>query len=67
MSKLRYLYGIDKADWLNMSYVEAFKRKNDLAYILISKLLEVHHSKRDFTRIADIQKAINYNNERLAE
>lgn len=67
LKEIRYLYVVDKSDWLNMVYIEAFKRKNELAVNLIGELLKVPYQKRDFTRIADIVKAIEYNNDRLKE
>jgi len=62
-----YLYGVHKATWLHMNYIEAFKLKNKLADGVLSDILSTPMLDRDNVRQNKVIDAIKYNNERLAE
>lgn len=61
MKKIEYLYGIKKATWLNVTYIDALEQKILLAQKLIDELQCSHYMERDVSRINDIQKAISFN------
>ena len=62
-----YLYGVHKATWLEMNYIDAFKEKNRLADLVLTEVLATDKLKRDNVRQNRVLDAIKYNNERLAE
>lgn len=62
-----YLYGVEKATWLDMKYKDAFILKNKLADKVLSEILEVDYRDRDTVRMGEVIKAIKYNKKRLAE
>lgn len=62
-----YLYGVHKATWLHMNYIEAFKHKNMLADGVLTEVLATPMLDRDNVRQNKVLDAIKYNNERLSE
>lgn len=66
MKTSTYLYGIKK-DWGSMTYDDAIRRKIFLANVELAKELDVHHSKRNTTKVNDLTDAIKFNETLLNE
>ena len=63
----QYLYDIQPTELISMFYPEALEYKVSSANVLLAKLLAPHYSIRDYVRIADINRAIKFNQSLLAE
>ena len=62
-----YLYDIDPTILADMPYKQALEYKVSSANVLLAKLLAPHYSVRDYVRIADINRAIKFNQSLLSE
>lgn len=67
MSKLKYLYNVDKAVWKDLTYMEAFKLKNKLANNVLAQIQCQHYALRDEHRKIEVIKAIKFNEKRMRE
>ena len=63
----QYLYDIQPTELISMFYPEALEYKVSSANVLLAKLLAPHYSVRDYVRIADINRAIKFNQSLLSE
>ena len=66
-NNLFYLYGVHKATWLDMNYIEAFLLKNKLANKVLSEILDTDLMERDNARKMAVINAIRYNDRRINE
>ncbi len=62
-----YLYDIDPTVLADMPYKQALEYKVSSANVLLAKLLAPHYSIRNYVRIADINRAIKFNQSLLSE
>lgn len=62
-----YLYKNLSPQLKTFSYINAILHKLECADNLLADLLAVHYTERDFKRIAEVQKAISFNNTLLKE
>jgi hypothetical protein len=67
MKDCYYLYGSDLKELKEMKYIDALKRKIELAENLIENLLKVDYMERDTQRINDSLKAIDFNKNLIKE
>ena len=63
----QYLYDINPTVLADMQYKQALEYKISSANVLLAKLLVPHYSVRDYVRIADIHRAIKFNQSLLSE
>ena len=63
----QYLYDMDPTILADMPYKQALEYKVSSANVLLAKLLAPHYSVRDYVRIADIHRAIKFNQSLLSE
>ena len=66
-TEIQWLYGVDKAEWGCMIYIEALEYKTHLSRKLIEHLYVEDFSDRDFRRIGDIISSINFNEKMIGE
>ncbi len=62
-----YLYDIDPTVLADMQYKQALEYKISSANVLLATLLVPHYSVRDYVRIADINRAIKFNQSLILE
>ena len=62
-----YLYNINPTILADMLYKQALEHKIASANLLLTELLIPHYSVRDYERIADINRAIKFNQSLLSE
>jgi hypothetical protein len=62
-----YLYDINPTVLADMQYKQALEYKLSSANVLLAKLLVPHYSIRDYERIANIHRAIKFNQSLLSE
>ena len=62
-----YLYDINPTVLADMPYKQALEYKVSSANVLLATLLVPHYSIRDYVRIADINRAIKFNQSLLSE
>lgn len=63
----QYLYDMDPMVLADMPYKRALEYKVSSANVLLATLLVPHYSVRDYVRIADIHRAIKFNESLLSE
>ncbi len=63
----QYLYDINPTILANMQYKQALEYKISSANVLLATLLVPHYSVRDYVRIADINRAIKFNQSLISE
>ena len=67
MQPSEYFYKDLSVHLADMPYKSALEHKVEQAQVLITELLEDHYMTRDIKRIADIRKAISFNESLLKE
>lgn len=67
MKSTQYLYGIDPAKFIQLSYIDAVHNKIAAARVLLNELYKEPYMTRDSHRIRDINNAIKHNERLLIE
>jgi hypothetical protein len=67
MTQLEKLYGVKKATWKHLPYMEAFILKNRLADDVLTEINKQPYMKRDDGRKIEVLNAIKFNEERMRE
>ncbi len=67
MHSAKYLYDIDKPDWIHQNYLVVLFQKINLAEQLNERLMEVSPMERDWVRINDVLSAQKFNRKLIEE